>query len=245
MLDAMPLQLFGTVLAGFFAIMNPLANTPIFLGLTDGMAHSARRAVAAKASLVAFVVVAAFALLGQVIFSVFGITTGAFRVAGGIIVFLIGYHMLHGEHSSLHHTKRAKRAAEAHHKKNMLRQATPESGDATPAGAKTESASLDQEPEAQSILSVAVSPLGVPLLAGPGTIATAVGFSAGGWLQVGVTITAFATLCIGTWVSFVTGEKLVRALGPSVLTVITRLMGLILAVIGVQMLLHGLRESGF
>jgi multiple antibiotic resistance protein len=62
---------------------------------------------------------------------------------------------------------------------------------------------------------VAVTPLGVPLLAGPGTIATAVGFSAGHWENVAVTILAFATLCLGTWLNFVMGTRIVRALGRS------------------------------
>ena len=237
MMEALHLDVFGTALAGFFAIMNPLANTPIFLGLTEGLSAAQRRKVASKASLVAFFVVALFALLGQLIFSVFGITSGAFRVAGGIIVFLIGYRMLQGEHSSLHQTKRAKQAAEALVRKSIASGFEHVTDDVGPKSV----ASRDEE----SAVSVAVTPLGVQLLAGPGTIATAVGFSAGHWEDAAVTILAFATLCLGTWLSFVMGTHIVRTLGHSALTVVTRLMGLILAVIGAQMFLHGLREAGF
>ena len=213
--------LFSTVFAGFFAIMNPLANTPIFLGLTDGMSSIERRKVAFTATLVAFLVVAAFCALGQVIFSVFGITAAAFRVAGGVIVFLIGYRMLQGQHSSLHQTERAKQAGAS---------VTEES---------------QAPPDAEDNSQVAITPLGVPLLAGPGTIATAIGFSAGHWEKALLTGTAFLFLCVLTYLSFVMGERLMRVLGRQALLVITRLMGLILAVIGTQMFLHGLQAAGF
>jgi multiple antibiotic resistance protein len=250
MLDVLHLDLFGAALAGFFAIMNPVANTPIFLGLTQGLSPTERRAVASKATFVAFWVVVVFAVLGQVIFSVFGITSGAFRIAGGVVVFLIGYRMLQGEHSALHHTRQAREAAKA---------GAAGLSDGSPAGSSATTAehAEGQQPAVpvardsdvgtnseDTVLSVAVSPLAVPLLAGPGTIATAVGFSAGHWDKVVVTVTAFGILCLATWMSFRAGERIVRALGPAFLTVVTRLMGLILAVIGVQMLLQGWHESG-
>ena len=213
--------LFSTVFAGFFAIMNPLANTPIFLGLTDGMSSLERRKVAFTATLVAFLVVATFCALGQVIFSVFGITASAFRVAGGVIVFLIGYRMLQGQHSALHQTEQAKQAGAS---------VTDESQ--TP-------------PDSEDNSQVAITPLGVPLLAGPGTIATAIGFSAGHWEKALLTGIVFLLLCALTYLSFVMGERLMRVLGRQALLVITRLMGLILAVIGTQMFLHGLKAAGF
>ena len=72
----------------------------------------------------------------------------------------------------------------------------------------------------------------------------AVGFSAGHWNAMLGTLAAFGTLCLATWIRFRAGERTVRALGPALLTVATRPMGLILAVIGVQMLLQGWHESG-
>ena len=89
-------------------------------------------------------------------------------------------------------------------------------------------------------LSIAVSPLALPILAGPGTIATAMNYSAHwGQLRVSITITAFAALCIITYLFFISGEKLVAYIGEGVIKVITRMMGLILAVIGMQMLIEG------
>jgi len=84
----------------------------------------------------------------------------------------------------------------------------------------------------------------MPLLAGPGTIATAMNFSAGGGVAgMVVTISAFAVLCLITYVFFIFGEKLVGYLGTSALGVVTRMMGLILAAIGTQMVIEGLRGA--
>jgi len=194
---------------GFFAIMNPIANTPIFLGLTAADSPAMQRRIAGKAVLTAFVLVAIFALAGKAIFTLFGITLPAFRIMGGILVALIGYQMLHGEPSSVHH---------------------PAPGGGT-----------DPPPDDGAALGIAITPLAIPILAGPGTIATAMSLSAGdGVGGVLITLAAFAALCVITYLFFVYGERLVRFLGPSGLSVVTRIMGLILAVIGVQMLLAGI-----
>ncbi len=89
-------------------------------------------------------------------------------------------------------------------------------------------------------LSVAVSPLAVPILAGPGTIATAMSFASGGWLHIGVSLVAFAVICLVTYLSFMASDKLVEYLGQNGLNVMTRLMGLIVASIGVGMFLTGI-----
>ena len=199
----------GTVFMGFFAIMNPIANVPVFLGLTAGDDHQTVRAVAFRSLLLAFLIIALFSLAGKIIFDLFGITISAFRITGGLLVFLIGFHMLQGNQSSVHHpteeeTQKSKEAA----------------------------------------LSVAVSPLAIPILAGPGTIATAMNFSTGtGITEMLVTIGMFAVLCLITYVLFLFGEKFVTFIGAGALGVITRMMGLILAVIGTQMVIEGIASA--
>ena len=89
-------------------------------------------------------------------------------------------------------------------------------------------------------LSVAISPLAVPMLAGPGTIATAMSFASGGWLHIAVSLTAFAVICLVTYLCFMGSDKLVAHLGQNGLNVMTRLMGLIVASIGVGMFLTGI-----
>jgi len=102
----------------------------------------------------------------------------------------------------------------------------------------------EREGSREAALSIAVSPLAMPILAGPGTIATAMNFSAqGGFLGVGMTVLAFALLCGITWAAFVEGERIVAFLGTAALGVITRIMGLILASIGVEMLIAGIQGA--
>jgi multiple antibiotic resistance protein len=89
-------------------------------------------------------------------------------------------------------------------------------------------------------LSVAVSPLAVPMLAGPGTIATAMNFASGGWIHIAVSLATFAVICLVTYLCFIWSDKLVAYLGQNGLNVMTRLMGLIVASIGVGMFLGGI-----
>jgi multiple antibiotic resistance protein len=195
----------GSVFMGFLAIMNPLANTPVFLALTADDDASTRKAVARKALLAAFLIVVVFSVAGRLIFDLFGITLPAFRITGGILVFGIGYSMLHGGASKSHSPTEPSEGADR-----------------------------------ESRLSVAISPLAVPILAGPGTIATAMSFVAhGSAVHVAITVASFAVLCLISYVFFVSGEELIRFLGANAIGAVTRMMGLILAVIGVQMFLDG------
>jgi len=198
-----------SVFMGFFAIMNPIANTPVFLGLTADDSQRTRVRVAAHAVLMTFVIITVFCLLGSLIFKLFGITLPAFRITGGVLVALIGYQMLHGSQSHVHHPK-----------------------------------ADDGDSDMESALSVAITPLAIPILAGPGTIATAMNFaSTGGVPQLLLTIAAFGLLCVITYLFFRFGERMVQFLGDAGLSVVTRIMGLILAVIGVQMLIDGLNGA--
>jgi len=196
-----------SVFMGFFAIMNPIANTPVFLGLTAGEDPVARRKIATKSLVLSFMIIVLFSVAGKLIFDLFGITLAAFRIMGGILVALVGYQMLHGgEHSSIQHPSE-----------------------------EDKQKSLDAE------LEIAITPLAMPILAGPGTIATAMNFASGGTISdLLVTVGAFCALCVISYLFFISGERFVKYIGENGIKVITRLMGLILAVIGVQMLINGI-----
>ncbi len=188
-----------TVFLGFFAIMNPIANTAVFVGLTENESHSTQIKIAVKSLLISFFIVFAFTVMGKAIFNMFGISLTALKLTGGALVFIIGYQMLHGKTSKMHK-----------HSEN-------------------------------SDLDIAVSPLAVPILAGPGTIATAMNYSSkGGWFSIVLTILMFAILCVITFICFIFGQKLVKFIGESGISIVTRLMGLILAVIGAQMLIDSI-----
>jgi multiple antibiotic resistance protein len=100
------------------------------------------------------------------------------------------------------------------------------------------------EDDSEEDTDVAISPLAIPILGGPGTIATALNYSAtGSYLKSAVTIAAFSVLCVITYVAFLSGDRLIRILGKSGMGVVTRLMGLILAVVGTQMLIQGIHDA--
>jgi multiple antibiotic resistance protein len=188
-----------TVFLGYFAIMNPIANTAAFIGLTAKETQQERERMAQRALLMSFCIVVAFAVLGKAIFHLFGITLPALRITGGILVFQVGYNMLQGRHSSL------------------------------------------QRSQEESDVDLSLSPLAIPILAGPGTIATTMNFAAeAGHGQILITIAMFALLCLITFTFFKYSEKTVGFFGQRGLKIVTRLMGLILAVMGTQMLLSGI-----
>ena len=195
-----------SVFMAFFAIRNPIANAPIFVGLTATDPPEVRKKVAMQALLLSFFLIVVFVVAGRVIFTVFGISLPAFQIMGGLLVALIGYQMLHGQPSRVQ-----------------------------------QPSAVDQKSSLAAELSVAVTPLAMPILAGPGTIATAMNFASTGRISdMFVTIAAFAVLCAITFVAFLSGERLLAVLGRNGINIVTRLMGLILAVIGVQMLITGL-----
>lgn len=191
-----------TIFMGFFAIMNPIANTAAFVGLVGDKRKSAQFKIALKALTITFFIILFFAVLGKTIFHLFGITLPALRITGGILVFLVGYHMLSGSGSSMH------------------------------------SAEKNDDSD------VAVSPLAVPLLAGPGTIATAMNYAASdGVVGIVATVVIFAVLCLITLICFSFSSSILAIIGKSGLSIVTRLMGLILAVIGTQMLIIGITAA--
>ncbi len=189
--------------------MNPIANSSLFVTLTDDVDAHTRRLIALRSVLVAFTIVALFAVAGRAIFATFGITLPAFRIAGGILIGVIGFHMLQGQHSSLH---------------------VPSQDD----NAKS----------VESVVDMAIVPLGIPILAGPGTIATAMNFAAESTLaEIVRVLTAFGAMCAVTFIAFTAGHWLSKVLGLNAIKVVSRLMGLLLAVVGVQMLIEGVKGA--
>ncbi len=190
-----------TVFTGFFAIMNPIANIPIFLSLVQNADNETQKRISKKATVTAFFIVFSFVVLGKFIFELFGITIPAFKITGGILVFYVGFEMLQSKKSSVTHLKNAK---------------------------------IDEN--------IAVSPLAIPILAGPGTIVTAMNFVANsGYLKIGIVILVFAVMCYITYVFFNMSEFLLEKIGTNVIAVVGKIMGLILAIIGTNMVIEGIK----
>jgi len=190
-----------TVFTSFFAIMNPIANTPIFLSLVEGQDNLSKKKIVKKATITAFLIVVAFMILGKYIFHLFGITIPAFKIAGGILIFYVGFEMLQSKASKIHDTKNT----------NI--------GD-----------------------SIAVSPLAIPILAGPGTIVTAMNHVTGGdIIHTSIVIFIFLIMIILTYLAFSLSSIIVEKIGKDLITVIGKIMGLILAIIGTDMAIEGVK----
>jgi multiple antibiotic resistance protein len=204
----------GTVFMGMFAIMNPIANATIFISLTQTNTPAERLKIAFQAVLYAFIIVMVFCVSGHFIFTLFGITLPAFQITGGILIFFVGYSLLQGKQSAVHHfPKEADAEIKEQHESNEM--------------------------------NIAISPLAIPILAGPGTIATAMNFvgASSGLTHLLIILISFAALCLLTFILFVYGQKFVNFLGRGVIGVITRIMGLILAVIATQMMITGIHGA--
>ena len=184
----------------FFAIMNPISNLPAYMALVADDSQKISRKIAFRSILIAFVIITVFIFSGDFIFKVFGITIVSFRIAGGILVAVIGYHMINGNHSPSY--------------KGMEQQA------------------VNSDP-----MSIAISPLAMPLFAGPGTITTALSLANGGLQNQLITVVAFALLCVITYFLLRSAKQIAGFLGENLMKIITKMMGLLLFSIGIQMII--------
>ena len=189
----------------FFAIMNPISNLPAYMALVADDSQKISRKIAFKSLLIAFIIVTVFVFSGDLIFKVFGITIVSFRIAGGILVAVIGYHMINGNHSPSY--------------KGMEQQAVNSDS-----------------------MSIAISPLAMPLFAGPGTITTALSLANGGLRNQLITVVAFALLCVITYLLLRSAKQIAGFLGKNLMKIITKFMGLLLFSIGIQMIITSVQS---
>ncbi len=195
---------FGSV----FAIVDPFAAVPIFLALTADRPQDELATVARRASTTCLLVLLLFGAAGTYILSFFSITLPAFKIAGGIILFAVGFEMLRARPSRTRST--AEERIEAHQKED-----------------------------------VALVPLGLPLLAGPGAIATVMVLSARAHdvshrlvIAACVVVVSFITFLVLRSAGYVT-----RVLGQTGFNLIGRVMGLILTATAAQFVIDGAREA--
>ena len=84
----------------FFTLTNPLGTMPVFLTMTNGMNEHERKAIVRRATIVSFITLMVFTFSGQFLFKFFGISSNGFRIAGGVIIFKIGFDMLQARYSN-------------------------------------------------------------------------------------------------------------------------------------------------
>lgn len=188
-----------------FVTIDPPGLAPLFLAITAGMSRSERSRIGLRASLTAFGILLLFALAGTLILQIFGISIHSFRIAGGLLLFVIAFEMIF-ERRQERHQRSAERAA-------------------------TE----------DEVRHIAVFPLAIPLIAGPGAISATILLSGSQGNAIGrvALILIVAAILAITWLVFLLAERIDRLLGVTGRIVLTRLLGVILAALAVQFVADG------
>jgi multiple antibiotic resistance protein len=203
------LQFSLVALSSIFFIVDPLAAIPSFLVMTAEDSAEKRRRMARQAAWTCFLVLTVFSLAGSLIFKLFSITLPAFKIAGGLLLFLVAMDMLQARRSG-------------------TQEVTEERLEGT---AKEE---------------VGVTPLGIPMLAGPGAISTAMvlmGQSRSWWHTIPV-FTAIAITALASYFVLKGADRVRKYLGEIGIRILMRLMGLVLTAIAVQFVLNGFTDLG-
>ncbi|SFN48911.1 multiple antibiotic resistance protein [Roseovarius lutimaris] len=198
-----------TAFVTLFVIIDPIGMTPLFVALTQGMSAQKRRAIAVRACVTSALLLVMFAAFGEAVLGFIGISMPAFRIAGGILLFLTALEMLF--------EKRTKRRADQ-----------------------------AEEAEEDDSHDPSIFPIAIPLIAGPGSIATVIllagqkpGIEGLAWV-IGVML----SVVLLVFLMFLMSGLLERALGRVGTNVVTRLLGMLLAALAVQFVLDGLRGFG-
>ena len=193
-----------TSFVALFIIIDPIGLTPVFIAITQGMDDSLRRKVALRSVLVSAFVISLFIVGGETVLGFIGISMPAFRIAGGILLFLTALDMLF--------QRRSKRR--------------------------------ENQTEQELVDDPSVFPLAIPLIIGPGAIATVILIAGAKPGLVGIASTGFITalVLLTVFVFFSAASRIEKLLGKTGIDVLTRLLGMLLAALSVQFVIEGLVE---
>ncbi|HLO19658.1 MAG TPA: MarC family protein [Sphingomicrobium sp.] len=203
------IELFGSALVTFLVIIDPPGCAPIFASLTSGASPPQRRGMAIRSSLIAWAILMFFALLGRPMLGALGISLASFRIAGGIMLFIIAVDMVFERR-----TERREKRAHA----------------------------FDQTPEVEDI---SVFPMAMPMIAGPGSIASAMLWvsRAETPIHIMLVLAAITVVMLITLATLLAAGPLMRLIGDKVEAAITRILGVILAALAAQFVVDGLKQS--
>ncbi|HET9335705.1 MAG TPA: MarC family protein [Sphingomicrobium sp.] len=203
------IELFTTAFITLAVIIDPPGCAPIFASLTAGTDAVHRRMMAIRSALVAWAILIFFALLGEPLLRTLGISLSAFRLAGGIMLFMIALDMVFERRTE----RREERAEEI--------KGTPEAED------------------------ISVFPMAIPMIAGPGSIASIMLLTAraDGLAEDAIVLGALTLVLLLTLVALLLAGPLMRLIGAKLEAMITRILGVILAALAAQFVLDGLERS--
>ena len=207
-MDQEDLKFAVVALSAVFFVIDPIANVPIFLTITASDSPTQPRRIALRAAFATWVTLSIFALAGGLIFKAFGISLGAFKIAGGLMLLLMAVDMMRAQPSPTRTT-------------------------------------AEEQGEALTRDDVAIFPLAIPMLAGPGSIATVmVLMSRAAWQPVR-TIAVFVAVtitCALAWLMMRSASNAERFLPKTLLRAFERIMGLLLAAVAVEFIAGGIRD---
>ena len=200
-------ELFFSAFIALFVVIDPPGCAPIYAGLTSGASRALARAMALRATFIATLILLVFAVFGEDLLGALHIELNSFRIAGGIMLFLIALDMVFEKRTQ----RREERAEKV--------KATPEIED------------------------VSVFPMAMPMIAGPGSIATVMLLTAraSGPQETLVVLSALGAVMLLTLLSLIAAGPLMKLLGARVEAVITRLLGVLLAALAAQYVIDGLK----
>lgn len=197
-----------STLAALIPIVNPFATAPMLVSMTGSLTDAERLDVIRRACLYVFFILAAFLVAGGLIMQFLGISIPGLRIAGGLVISVVGFGMLFS----------------------------------APTGSR--SADAERSPQRD----IAFTPLAMPSLAGPGSIAVVIGMST--TAQAGDSVIArHVLIAVGIALTAVfcyfvlrSATSLARLLGPSGVSAMTGIMGFLLVCIGVQFVINGVMQ---
>ena len=208
------ITIFTASFVTFFVLIDALGVAPVFASLTARGPASYRRSMAIRSVLVGTLIIFGFAFFGAWLLDKLHITIDAFRAAGGILLFIIALDMVF--------EKRTERR-----------------------GNRAEAVLADSDETTEELEDVSVFPLGIPMLAGPGSIATAMLYMSQheSWINKSAVLSAIAANMVVCLIVFLAAGPLVKAMGESIAGAITRIFGVILAALSVQLLIDGIKGA--
>ncbi len=203
-------ELFVSAFVTFLVVIDPPGCAPIFASVTSGATPQHRRVMAFRSVGIAAGILIFFGLLGRDLLHALGISLNSFRVAGGLLLFLIAVDMVFEKRTE----RREDRAEEV----------------------------AREKPE-----DISVFPMAIPMIAGPGSIASIMLLMSRseGWGEFLIVWAALGATLILTLLSLLLAGPLMRLLGHRMEAMITRLLGVILAALAVQFVIDGIRRSFF
>ena len=202
----------AVVVAGLLPIANPFSTAPVFLAVSTNLDAESKKKLLKLTCIYMFSILIIFLLAGALILSFFGISVSALRIAGGLIITVLGFRMLFPD-----------------------------------TGKDKQDVTIHTYEQAKGL---AFTPLAMPMLSGPGSIAVIIGMAAkisendnfmlrlGGYAVVGIGILVTVVIC---WFVLRSSTRIIKILGPTGIDALTRIMGFILICIGVEFAASGIK----